>query len=170
MGWDINRDTFLRQDVGPTRNNFLLDRLLFLGHSLITIPENKSMERTQIHTPHAPAAIGPYSQAIRCGQFIYTSGQIPLDPTSGTLIGEDVQAQTHQVLQNLSAVLTSAGSSLKNVVKTTVFLKSMSDFQAMNEVYATYFQGVAPARSTIAVAELPRKALVEIECVALVEG
>jgi 2-iminobutanoate/2-iminopropanoate deaminase len=128
------------------------------------------MERTQIQTPHAPAAIGPYSQAIRCGQFIYTSGQIALDPTSGALIGEDVQAQTHRVLQNLSAVLSSAGSSLKNVVKTTVFLATMSDFQAMNEVYSTYFQGAAPARSTIAVAELPRKALVEIECVALVEG
>jgi 2-iminobutanoate/2-iminopropanoate deaminase len=128
------------------------------------------MERTQIQTPHAPAAIGPYSQAIRCGQFIYTSGQIPLDPASGELVGDDVQAQTHRVLQNLSAVLDSAGSSLSSVVKTTVFLTRMSDFSAMNTVYATYFQGIAPARSTIAVAELPRNALVEIECVALVEA
>lgn len=127
------------------------------------------MQRTQVSTNQAPAAIGPYSQAIRCGQFIYTSGQIALDPASGELVGEDVQAQTHRVLQNLQAVLTSAGTSLANIVKTTVFLTRMSDFQAMNAVYATYFTGLAPARSTVAVAELPRKALVEIECIALVE-
>lgn len=130
------------------------------------------MQRTPITTNQAPAAIGPYSQAIRCGQFVYTSGQIALDPTSGELVGADVQAQTHRVLQNLQAVLASAGTSLANVVKTTVFLSRMSDFQAMNEVYATYFGGSSeakPARSTIAVAELPRKALVEIECIALIE-
>ena len=127
------------------------------------------MERTQINTPQAPAAIGPYSQAIRYGQCIYTSGQIPLDPTSGELIGEDIETQTHRVLQNLQAVLNRAGTSLHNVIKTTVFLANMSDFQAMNAVYATYFSGVFPARTTVAVAELPRKALVEIECVALVE-
>lgn len=127
------------------------------------------MQRTQISTNQAPAAIGPYSQAIRCGQFIYTAGQIPLDPTSGEIVGADIQAQTHQVLQNLQAVLTSAGSSLANVVKTTVFLSSMSDFQAMNAIYATYFDQSAPARSTVAVAELPRKALVEIECVAIID-
>ena len=130
------------------------------------------MKRTQISTAHAPAAIGPYSQAIRVGQFIHTSGQIALDPASGEIAGEDVSAQTHQVLQNLQAVLSSAGASLASVVKTTVFLARMTDFQAMNAVYATYFQengGPLPARSTIAVAELPRKALVEIECIALVE-
>ncbi|HLX40508.1 MAG TPA: RidA family protein [Ktedonobacteraceae bacterium] len=127
------------------------------------------MERTQIRTSAAPAAIGPYSQAIRCGQFVYASGQIALDPTTGELVGNDVQAQTQRVLQNVQAVLASAGTSLASVVKTTVFLTSMSDFQAMNAVYATYFSGVAPARSTVAVAELPRKALVEIECIALVE-
>lgn len=127
------------------------------------------MQLTQISTDQAPAAIGPYSQAIRCGQFIYTAGQIPLDPTSGEIVGADVQAQTHQVLQNLRAVLTSAGSSLANVVKTTVFLSSMSDFQAMNAIYATYFGQPAPARSTVAVAELPRKALVEIECIAIID-
>lgn len=127
------------------------------------------MQRTQVSTPHAPGAIGPYSQAIRCGEFVYASGQVALDPTSGELVGEDVQAQTHRVLQNLQAVLAGASSSLAHVVKTTVFLARMSDFQAMNAVYASYFTGVAPARSTIAVAELPRKALVEIECVALVE-
>jgi len=130
----------------------------------------EKIQLKQITTSQAPAAIGPYSQAIRCGQFVYTSGQIPLDPTTGELVGEDVQAQTHRVLQNLQAVLTSAGSSLKSVVKTTVFLTRMSDFQAMNAVYANYFGSPAPARSTIAVAELPRQALVEIECIALVDG
>jgi 2-iminobutanoate/2-iminopropanoate deaminase len=128
------------------------------------------MERTQIRTTEAPAAIGPYSQAIRCGQFVYASGQIALDPASGELVGDDVQAQTQRVLQNVQALLASAGTSLANVVKTTVFLTSMSDFQAMNAVYASYFTGVAPARSTVAVAELPRKALVEIECIAFVEN
>ncbi len=127
------------------------------------------MERTQIRTTEAPAAIGPYSQAIRCGQFVYASGQIALDPASGELVSGDVQAQTQRVLQNVQALLVSAGTSLANVVKTTVFLTSMSDFQAMNAIYASYFSGVAPARSTVAVAELPRKALVEIECIALVE-
>jgi 2-iminobutanoate/2-iminopropanoate deaminase len=131
------------------------------------------MQRTKISTTNAPAAIGPYNQAIRFGQFIYTSGQIALEPVTGELVGDDVQAQTHRVLQNLQAVLNSAGSSLAGVVKTTVFLTRMSDFQAMNTVYATYFEGpdgLMPARTTVAVAELPRKALVEIECVALVEN
>jgi 2-iminobutanoate/2-iminopropanoate deaminase len=127
------------------------------------------MERTKIHTSHAPAAIGPYSQAIVCGDLVYTSGQIALDPASGELAGNDIEAQTHRVLQNLQAVLNSAGASLSSVIKTTVFLTSMSDFQAMNAVYAGYFEGQAPARSTVAVAELPRKARVEIECIALVE-
>lgn len=131
------------------------------------------MQLTRISTSHAPAAIGPYSQAIRTGEFVYVSGKIALDPANGELAGDDVQAQTHRVVQNLQAILTNAGASLASVVKTTVFLARMSDFQAMNAVYATYFEGpgrVAPARSTVAVAELPRKALVEIECVALVEG
>jgi len=129
----------------------------------------KKTQLTQITTSDAPAAIGPYSQAICCGQFVYTSGQISLDPITGELVGEDVQAQTHRVLQNLQAVLNSAGTSLKSVIKTTVFLVRMSDFQAMNAVYASYFGSPAPARSTVVAAELPRKALVEIECVALVE-
>ncbi|HEX6478738.1 MAG TPA: RidA family protein [Ktedonobacteraceae bacterium] len=127
------------------------------------------MERTKIHTSHAPAAIGPYSQAIVCGDLVYTSGQIALDPASGELVGENIEAQTHRVLQNLQAVLHSAGASLSSVIKTTVFLMNMSDFQAMNSVYAGYFEGQAPARSTVAVAELPRKARVEIECIALIE-
>ena len=130
------------------------------------------MEHNQIRTSAAPAAIGPYSQAVRIGQFIYCSGQIALDPATGSLIEGDITAQTHRVLQNLQAVLGSAGASLASVVKTTVFLVRMSDFSAMNAVYATYFEGpgkIAPARSTIAVAELPRQAQVEIECVAFVE-
>jgi 2-iminobutanoate/2-iminopropanoate deaminase len=130
----------------------------------------EKIQLMQVTTPDAPAAIGPYSQAIRCGQFVYTSGQIALDPVTGELVGEDVQAQTHRVLQNLQAVLDSAGTSLKSVIKTTVFLTHMSDFQAMNAIYANYFGSSVPARSTVAAAELPRKALVEIECVALVEG
>lgn len=128
------------------------------------------MERTHIQTTEAPAAIGPYSQAIRCGQMVYTSGQIALDPASGQLVGEDVTTQTHRVLQNLQAVLASAGTSLAHVVKTTVFLSDMADFQAMNGVYASYFGQSMPARSTVAVAELPRKARVEIECIALIEA
>lgn len=127
------------------------------------------MQRKQISTSDAPAAIGPYSQAIRCGQFLYLSGQIALDPSSGTLVGEDVQAQTQRVMQNVQAVLASAGSSLNQVVKTTVFLANMGDFPAMNAIYASYFSDVPPARSTVAVAELPRHALVEIECIALIE-
>ncbi|MDQ6644692.1 MAG: RidA family protein [Chloroflexota bacterium] len=127
------------------------------------------MQRTQISTNQAPAAIGPYSQAIRCGQFVYTSGQVALDPASGQLVGEEVQEQTQRVFQNLQAVLAEAGTSLANVIKTTVFLTTMSDFQAMNAVYATYFSGMTPARSTVAVAELPRQALVEIECIAIIE-
>lgn len=125
------------------------------------------MELTKIQTSAAPAAIGPYSQAIRCGQFIYTSGQIPLDPATGNIVGDDIQAQTHRVLQNLQAVLEEAGASLASVIKTTVFLSDISDFQAMNEIYAIYLGSTAPARSTFAVAELPRKALLEIECIAL---
>ncbi len=130
------------------------------------------MQRTKISTPNAPAAIGPYNQAIRFGQFVFTSGQIALDPATGELVGADVQTQTHRVFQNLQAVLNSAGTSLTKVVKTTVYLTSMSNFQAMNAVYASYFDGsdvMLPARTTVAVAELPRNALVEIECIALVE-
>jgi 2-iminobutanoate/2-iminopropanoate deaminase len=130
------------------------------------------MQRTKVQTAQAPAAIGPYSQAIRCGQFLYASGQVALDPASGELVGADVQAQTEQVFKNIQAVLAAAGATLAQVVKTTVFLASMGDFQAMNAVYARYFEGpdrLPPARSTVAVAELPRKALVEIECVAILE-
>ncbi len=130
------------------------------------------MQRTKVSTSQAPAAIGPYSQAIRCGQFLYASGQVALDPATGELVGSDVQAQAERAIQNIQAVLASAGASLAHVVKTTVFLTSMGDFQAMNAVYARYFEGpdrLSPARSTVAVLELPRKALFEIECVAVLD-
>lgn len=132
----------------------------------ISTKENNPVTRTKIATTAAPAALGPYSQAIALDGVVYASGQIALDPVSGQLVEGDVQAQTHRVLQNLSAVLDAAGSSLDNVVKTTVFLTSMSNFTAMNEVYATYFGDEPPARSTVAVAELPRGAQVEIEAIA----
>lgn len=125
-----------------------------------------TVARTKVSTDNAPAALGPYSQAIILDGMVYTSGQIGLDPASGQLVEGDVQAQTHRVLQNVAAVLEAAGSSLANVVKTTVFLTSMGDFAAMNEVYATYFGNEPPARSTVAVAELPKGARVEIETIA----
>ncbi len=125
------------------------------------------MQRERITTPHAPAAIGPYSQAIAVGDFVFASGQIPLDPQTGQVIEGDVQAQTRQVLTNLASVLEQGGSSLVRVVKTTVFLSTMENFAAMNEVYAEFFTGEPPARSTVAVAGLPRSALVEIEAIAV---
>ena len=128
------------------------------------------MTRAKVSTNSAPAALGPYSQAIALDGMVYASGQIALDPASGQLVEGDVQAQTHRVLQNLTAVLEAAGSSLANVVKTTVFLTSMSNFTAMNEVYATYFGDEPPARSTVAVAELPKGAQVEIEAIAARNG
>ncbi len=124
------------------------------------------MTRAKVSTNSAPAALGPYSQAIALDGMVYASGQIGLDPASGQLVEGDIQAQTHRVLQNLTAVLEAAGSSLANVVKTTVFLTSMSNFTAMNEIYATYFGDERPARSTVAVAELPKGAQVEIEAIA----
>lgn len=125
------------------------------------------MTRTKVSTTSAPAALGPYSQAIALDGMVFASGQIALDPSSGQLVEGDVQAQTHRALRNLTAVLEAAGSSLSDVVKTTVFLTSMSNFTAMNAVYATYFGDEPPARSTVAVAELPKGAQVEIEAIAV---
>ena len=119
-----------------------------------------------IHTPHAPAAIGPYSQAIEVGNLIFVSGQIPVDPATGAFAGDDITSQTHQSLKNLRAILEEAGSGLDKVAKTTVFLIDMNDFAAMNAVYAEYFTEPYPARAAVQVGRLPKDALVEIECVA----
>ncbi|MBC8161230.1 MAG: RidA family protein [Roseiflexaceae bacterium] len=124
------------------------------------------MERTVISTSEAPAAIGPYSQAVAAGQLIFCSGQIPLRP-DGSFNAGDVGEQTRQALNNLSALLAAAGSSLSQVVKTTVFLQDMNDFAAMNAIYSEFFTSAFPARSTIQVARLPRDARVEIEAVAI---
>ncbi len=120
-----------------------------------------------IQTGHAPQAIGPYSQAVKVNGLVFCSGQIPLDPATMQVIEGDARAQTERVLSNLRAVLEAAGSSLEQVVKTTVFLLDMNDFAAMNEVYATFFNNNRPARSTVQVARLPRDVRVEIEVVAL---
>jgi len=122
-----------------------------------------------ISTPNAPAAIGPYSQAVVSQGFAFLSGQIPLDPATGQLIEGDITAQTQRVLENLKAVLESCGSSLARVVKTTVYLKDMGEFTRMNEVYARYFPASAPARATVEAARLPRDVRVEIDCIASVE-
>jgi len=121
----------------------------------------------RIQTDHAPQAIGPYSQAVRAGGFVFASGQIPLDPASMQIVEGDVRLQTARVLENLRAVLEAAGSSVERVVKTTVFLADMNDFAAMNEVYATFFGATRPARSTVEVARLPRDARIEIDVVAV---
>ena len=121
----------------------------------------------KVQTDRAPAAIGPYSQAIIQGDLVFTSGQIPLSPENGELVGRDITEQTEQVCRNLKAVLEAAGSGFSRVIKTTCFLADMQDFAAFNEVYGKYFTE-KPARSTVAVKELPRKVLVEIEAVASV--
>jgi 2-iminobutanoate/2-iminopropanoate deaminase len=118
-----------------------------------------------INTKNAPQAIGPYSQAIAVDGLVYTSGQIAITP-DGVMLQGSVEEQTHQVLKNLSAVLSEAGSSLQDVIKTTIFLDDMSDFDSVNEVYTIYFKEHKPARSTVAVKSLPKNALVEIECIA----
>lgn len=127
------------------------------------------MAKTIITTDEAPAAVGPYSQGVRVGGLIFTAGQAGLDPATGHLVEGGIEAQTRQTLENLSSILQEAGSSLSQVVKTTVFLKDIEDFQAMNRVYAEFFDGDPPARSTVQVAALPLGALVEIEAVAIVE-
>lgn len=123
--------------------------------------------RASISAPDAPRAIGPYSQAIRAGQWLFLSGQIPLDPATGEVIAGDVRHQTRRVLENMGAVLAAAGVSFDAVVKTTVFLTDLSDFTAMNEVYGTVFTDPAPARSTVQVSRLPRDVRVEIDAVAI---
>lgn len=123
--------------------------------------------RQAVSTRSAPAAIGPYSQAIRAGSLLFISGQIAIDPATGELVDRDIAAQTHRVFKNLAAILEAAGASLDRVVRTTVYLADMDDFAAMNEVYGTYFSSPAPARATVQAARLPRDARVEIDAIAL---
>ena len=124
--------------------------------------------KTIISTPHAPGAIGPYSQGVSTGSLVFTSGQLPLDPATGAF-PEGIEAQTRQSLKNVKAILEAAGSGMDKVLKTTVFLRDMDDFQAMNAAYAEFFEGgSAPARSAVQVARLPRDAAIEIEAVAVV--
>ena len=121
---------------------------------------------TKIHTDNAPAAVGPYSQAIAAGGMLYTSGQIALDPATGEIVGDDIKAQAEQVMKNLAAVLTEAGTSQESVIKTTCFLKDMGDFGAFNEVYGAFFTE-KPARSCVAVKTLPKDVLCEVEVIAV---
>ena len=125
--------------------------------------------RTSVHSDAAPKAIGPYSQAIIANGFVFCSGQTPIDPATGNLVEGDITVQTHQVFKNLIAVLAAAGTDMDHVVKSNVFLKDMNNFAAMNAVYASYFKGTPPARSTIEVARLPKDCIVEIEMIALLK-
>lgn len=125
------------------------------------------MEKKVLHTEKAPAAIGPYSQAIEVNGFIFASGQIPINPATGELVSGGIKEQTQQAFTNASEVMKAAGVDMSHVVKTTVFLADMNDFAAMNEVYATFFAAPFPARSAVAVKTLPKGALVEVECIAV---
>ena len=125
------------------------------------------MSNVAINTPNAPAAIGPYSQAIQAGNTIYVSGQLPIDPATGAFAGDEIKAQTRQSLTNMKNILIEAGTDMSAVVKTTVLLANIADFAAMNEVYAEFFSAPYPARAAFQVACLPKNALVEIECIAV---
>jgi 2-iminobutanoate/2-iminopropanoate deaminase len=147
--------------------------LVVLLISTVAVAQSKKADSAQtgarevVVAKDAPKAVGPYSQGIKANGFVFTAGQLPLDPASGQVVGKDTASQTEQVLKNIGAVLTAAGTSMERVVKTTVFLKNMSDFAAMNEVYGRYFKDNPPARSTIQVGGLAKDALVEIDAVAL---
>ena len=123
-----------------------------------------------ISTIHAPAAVGPYSQGVRVGSTIYCAGQIPLDPKSGQIVSKDISEQTRRVLDNITAVLKAEGLTFENIVKTTIFLTDLADFQTVNEIYASYFNQEPPARSTVQVPALPKGARVEIEAIAVADG
>lgn len=127
------------------------------------------MKKQIISTKNAPSAIGPYSQAVRMGNLLFTSGQIPINPATGEIVSNDVKAATKQSLENVKAILEEAGTTLDKVIKTVVFIKDMNDFASVNEVYGTYFTSNPPARSCVEVARLPKDALVEIEVIAIVE-
>ena len=127
------------------------------------------MGKEIINTKNAPAAIGPYSQAVRTGNLLFTSGQIPINPATGELVKDNVENATERCLENLKAILEEAGSSLDNVIKTVIFLKDMNHFSTVNEIYGTYFKTNQPARSCVQVAKLPKDALIEIEAIALID-
>jgi len=129
-----------------------------------------TMPKQPIKTPRAPAAIGPYSQGVRAGGFIFVSGQIPLDPTSGEVVSDDVAQQTDRVMRSIRAILDDSGATMEDIVKTTIFLVDMNDFAVVNEVYGRYFSAEPPARATIQVARLPKDVKVEIEAIAYVGG
>lgn len=138
-----------------------------LAMSVVSFAQDKSGTRQVVVTQEAPHPIGPYSQAIKAAGLVFASGQIALDPATGKLIEGDIRAQTERVLMNLSAVLAAAGSTMDRVVRTTVFLKNISDFPVMNEVYGKFFTTAPPARTTVQAAALPRDALLEIDVIAL---
>ena len=125
--------------------------------------------RQAVSTPSAPAAIGPYSQAIRAGSLLFVSGQIPIDPATGTLVEGDIAAQTHRVFRSITAILEAAGTSLDHVVRATIYLADMNDFAVVNEVYGGYFSAPAPARATVQAARLPKDARVEIDVIATID-
>ena len=127
------------------------------------------MHKEIISTKNAPSGIGPYSQAIKVGNLLFSSGQIPLDPSTGELVNSNIKAATKRVLENLNAILLEAGTSFENVIKTVVYLKDLEDFVAVNEIYSQYFTDKQPARSCVQVAKLPKDAMIEIEVIALVE-
>jgi 2-iminobutanoate/2-iminopropanoate deaminase len=127
------------------------------------------MKKKVVHTEKAPRAIGPYSQAIQAGPFLFVSGQVPIDPSTGELVAGDIRQQTRQVLENVKNILGSRGLAMEQVVKTTLFLKDMGNFSQVNEVYASYFPAEPPARSTVEVAKLPRNVDIEIEAIAVID-
>jgi 2-iminobutanoate/2-iminopropanoate deaminase len=149
-------------------NGCILSKIQILTKDSIPQEQEVNMPRKVVQTDKAPRAIGPYSQAIRTDFAVFTAGQVGLDPNTGELVSNSVEEQTRQVLKNLQNVLEAGGSSLKNVVKTTVFLKDMDDFSKMNAIYTEFFGENPPARSTVAVAALPKGASVEIEAIALI--
>lgn len=126
------------------------------------------MKKEIIQTSKAPTAVGPYSQAIKIGDFIFTSGQIPFDPETNELVGEDIESQTRQVFQNVAAVLEAAGATLDDIVKTTIFMKNMNQFERVNEIYGEYFTENPPARSTVEAARLPKDISIELEVIAVI--
>ena len=125
------------------------------------------MKKREVKTENAPIPVGPYSQAVIAGDFVFCSGQIALDPRTGTIVGNDIESETTRVMENLKAVLESAGSSLDSILKATIFLKNMDDFAIVNKVYSRYFGEIPPARSTVEVAKLPKGVSVEIDCIAV---